>query len=242
MPARIKVCLWAGTGPAPTRFNKRSNFRKNMQTKINWQKVDNLLPVIVQNIHTAEVLMLGYMNQDALAKTLEERRVTFFSRTKNRLWTKGETSGHFLNVVDMSLDCDNDTLLIFADPIGETCHTGAESCFHQFEQQAVQNGIFFAKLERMLAERKKADPESSYTAKLYAKGTKKIAQKVGEEAVETVIAAISKDKEELVSETADLLYHLTVLLHDSNLEWADVMAKLQERHQGIGLHPEGSNK
>ncbi|PJG85742.1 bifunctional phosphoribosyl-AMP cyclohydrolase/phosphoribosyl-ATP diphosphatase [Conservatibacter flavescens] len=213
-----------------------------MQTKINWQKVDNLLPVIVQNIHTAEVLMLGYMNQDALAKTLEERRVTFFSRTKNRLWTKGETSGHFLNVVDMSLDCDNDTLLIFADPIGETCHTGAESCFHQFEQQAVQNGIFFAKLERMLAERKKADPESSYTAKLYAKGTKKIAQKVGEEAVETVIAAISKDKEELVSETADLLYHLTVLLHDSNLEWADVMAKLQERHQGIGLHPEGSNK
>ena len=213
-----------------------------MQNKINWQKVDQLLPVIVQNIHTAEVLMLGYMNQEALAKTLDEKRVTFFSRTKNRLWTKGETSGNFLNVVDMSLDCDNDTLLILADPIGETCHTGAESCFHQFEQQAVPNGVFFAKLERMLAERKKADPESSYTAKLYAKGTKKIAQKVGEEAVETVIAAMAKDREELVSESADLIYHLTVLLHDVNLEWADVMAKLKERHQGIGLHPEGSNK
>ncbi|MGF7452774.1 bifunctional phosphoribosyl-AMP cyclohydrolase/phosphoribosyl-ATP diphosphatase HisIE [Pasteurella bettyae] len=212
-----------------------------MQNKINWQKVDDLLPVIVQNIHTCEVLMLGYMNAEALEKTLAEKRVTFFSRIKQRLWTKGETSGHFLNVVDMSLDCDNDTLLILADPIGETCHTGAESCFHQFEQEQ-PDWIFFSKLERMIAERKTADPESSYTAKLYAKGTHKIAQKVGEEAVESVIAAMANDKEELIGEVADLAYHLTVLLHNADLSWADVNAKLKARHKGIGLHPEGSNK
>ncbi|WP_044470179.1 bifunctional phosphoribosyl-AMP cyclohydrolase/phosphoribosyl-ATP diphosphatase HisIE [Mannheimia massilioguelmaensis] len=212
-----------------------------MQNKINWQKIDGLLPVIVQNIHTCEVLMLGYMNAEALEKTLNEKRVTFYSRTKQRLWTKGETSGHFLNMVDMSLDCDNDTLLILSDPIGETCHTGAESCFHQFEQEQ-PDWIFFSKLERMIAERKNADPESSYTAKLYAKGTHKIAQKVGEEAVESVIAAMANDKEELIGEVADLAYHLTVLLHNADLSWADVNAKLKARHKGIGLHPEGSNK
>lgn len=212
-----------------------------MQNKIDWKKVDNLLPVIIQNAQTCEVLMLGYMNQEALEKTLNEKRVTFYSRTKQRLWTKGETSGHFLNVVDMSLDCDNDTLLILANPIGETCHTGAESCFHQFEQEQ-PDWIFFSKLERMIAERKNSDPESSYTAKLYAKGTHKIAQKVGEEAVESVIAAMKNDREELVSEVADLAYHLTVLLHNADLSWSGVNAKLKERHKGIGLHPEGSNK
>lgn len=139
------------------------------------------------------------------------------------------------------LDCDNDTLLILADPIGETCHTGAESCFHQFEQEQ-PDWVFFSKLERMIAERKNADPESSYTAKLYAKGTSKIAQKVGEEAVESVVAAMANDKEELIGEVADLAYHLTVLLHNADLSWADVNAKLKERHKGIGLHPEGSNK
>lgn len=209
---------------------------------INWQKVDNLLPVIVQHAQTCEVLMLGYMNQAALDKTLAEKKVTFFSRTKQRLWTKGETSGHFLNLVDMSLDCDNDTLLILADPIGPTCHTGAESCFHQFETQSEGDWTWFAKLERELAERKNADPETSYTAKLYQKGTKKIAQKVGEEAVETVLAAMAKDRAETISEAADLVYHLTVLLQNEELSWQDVIAKLKERHQGIGLHPEGSNK
>lgn len=213
-----------------------------MQNKINWQKVDNLLPVIIQHFQTCEVLMLGYMNQQALAKTCDEKVVTFFSRTKQRLWTKGETSGNFLNVVDMSLDCDNDTLLILADPIGPTCHTGEESCFHQFATQSEGDWTWFAKLERVLAARKTADPESSYTAKLYTKGTKKIAQKVGEEGVETALAALSKDKGEIVSETADLIYHLTVMLHEQNLEWGDVIDKLKERHQGIGLHPEGSNK
>lgn len=213
-----------------------------MQNKINWQKVDNLLPVIIQHFQTSEVLMLGYMNQEALAKTLAEKVVTFYSRTKQRLWTKGETSGNFLNVVDMSLDCDNDTLLILVNPIGPTCHTGEGSCFHQFESQSEGDWTWFAKLEQVLAERKYADPESSYTAKLYAKGVKKIAQKVGEEGVETALAAVSQDKEEVVSEAADLAYHLTVLLHSMNLEWGDVIAKLKERHQGIGLHPEGSNK
>ncbi|MDG2954610.1 bifunctional phosphoribosyl-AMP cyclohydrolase/phosphoribosyl-ATP diphosphatase HisIE [Bisgaard Taxon 10/6] len=213
-----------------------------MQNKINWQKVDNLLPVIVQHVQTCEVLMLGYMNQAALDKTLAEKKVTFFSRTKQRLWTKGETSGHFLNVVDMSLDCDNDTLLILVNPIGPTCHTGAESCFHQFETQSEGDWTWFARLERELAERKNADPETSYTAKLYQKGTKKIAQKVGEEAVETVLAAMAKDRAETVCEAADLVYHLTVLLQHEELSWQDVIAKLKERHQGIGLHPEGSNK
>lgn len=213
-----------------------------MRELINWQKINNLLPVIIQHFQTSEVLMLGYMNQEALEKTLSEQRVTFYSRTKQRLWTKGETSGNFLNVVDMSLDCDNDTLLILANPIGSTCHTGENSCFHQFEKQSEGDWTWFAKLEHVLAERKNADPESSYTAKLYTTGTQKIAQKVGEEGVETALAAVLKNKEELIGEVADLTYHLTVLLHDQNLEWGDVIAKLKERHQGIGLHPEGSNK
>ena len=170
--------------------------------KINWQKVDNLLPVIVQDATTCEVLMLGYMNQAALDKTLVEKKVTFFSRTKQRLWTKGETSGNFLNVADISLDCDNDTLLILANPIGATCHTGAESCFHQFAQNSQPDWIFFSKLERLIAERKGADPESSYTAHLYSKGTKRIAQKVGEEGVETALAATVKDREETICEAA----------------------------------------
>lgn len=198
--------------------------------KIDWQKVEGLLPVIVQNAASCEVLMLGYMNQEALKKTLLEEKVTFFSRTKQRLWTKGETSGNFLNVVDMSLDCDNDTLLILANPIGETCHTGAESCFHQFKQATQPDWVFFSKLERLIASRKGADPESSYTAHLYARGTKRIAQKVGEEGVETALAATVCDRDEVICEAADLTYHLTVLLQDQQLQWADIMAKLKERH------------
>ena len=209
---------------------------------INWQKVDGLLPVIIQHAQTGQVLMLGYMNDEALAKTINEGKVTFYSRTKQRLWTKGETSGHFLNIVDMSLDCDNDTLLILANPIGATCHTGEDSCFHQFTQQGTSHWTWFTLLEQHLAEKKNADPASSYTAMLHSKGIKKIAQKVGEEAVETALAAVSQDKPETLSEAADLVYHLTVLLHHQGLTWADVIAKLQEGHQGIGLHPEGSNK
>lgn len=200
-------------------------------TKIDWDKVNGLLPVIVQNATTCEVLMLGYMNPTALEKTLNEKKVTFFSRTKQRLWTKGETSGHFLNLVDMSLDCDNDTLLILANPVGETCHTGAESCFHQFKQSQPLDWVFFSKLEQLLAARKSADPASSYTAQLYAKGTKRIAQKVGEEGVETALAATVKDRNETICEAADLAYHLTVLLQDADLSWSEVIGKLRERHQ-----------
>lgn len=196
--------------------------------EINWQKINNLLPVIVQHATTCEVLMLGYMNPEALEKTLAEKKVTFFSRTKNRLWTKGETSGNFLHVVDMSLDCDQDALLILADPVGPTCHTGTESCFSQLQNEP--NWIFFSKLEKLLKARKGADPETSYTAQLYAHGTKRIAQKVGEEGVETALAATVKDRNETICEAADLAYHLTVLLQDADLSWADVIGKLKERH------------
>ena len=196
--------------------------------EINWQKINNLLPVIVQHATTCEVLMLGYMNPEALEKTFAEKKVTFFSRTKNRLWTKGETSGNFLHVVDMSLDCDQDALLILADPVGPTCHTGTESCFSQLQNEP--NWIFFSKLEKLLNARKGADPETSYTAQLYARGTKRIAQKVGEEGVETALAATVKDRNEIICEAADLAYHLTVLLQDADLSWADVIGKLKERH------------
>ena len=195
---------------------------------IDWQKVDNLLPVIVQDYVTAEVLMLGFMNQEALMKTLETSKVTFFSRTKQRLWTKGEESGNFLNVVDYTLDCDNDTMLILVNPIGPTCHLGDISCFEAVSRKAPW--VFFSRLEKLLEARKNEDPETSYTASLYAKGTKRIAQKVGEEGVEVALAATVQDREEVISEMADLMYHATVLLHDQGLAWEDVLAKLNERH------------
>ncbi|OBX02596.1 bifunctional phosphoribosyl-AMP cyclohydrolase/phosphoribosyl-ATP diphosphatase HisIE [Gallibacterium genomosp. 1] len=202
---------------------------KLLTEQINWQKVGGLLPVIVQNAITCEVLMLGYMNAEALEKTLAERKVTFYSRTKQRLWTKGETSGNFLNVVDYTLDCDCDTLLILANPIGATCHEGTDSCFSPVSE--TPNWIFLSKLEKLLNARKNADPKSSYTASLYARGTKRIAQKVGEEGVETALAATVKDREETICEAADLVYHLTVLLQDADLDWSDVIEKLKERHK-----------
>ena len=202
---------------------------KQIIEQINWQKVDGLLPVIVQNADSCEVLMLGYMNQEALAKTLEEKKVTFFSRTKQRLWTKGETSGNFLNVVDYTLDCDRDTLLILVNPVGATCHEGTDSCFSPISE--TPNWIFLSKLEKLLNARKSADQKSSYTDSLYARGTKRIAQKVGEEGVETALAATVKDREETICEAADLVYHLTVLLQDADLDWSDVIEKLKERHK-----------
>ncbi len=194
---------------------------------LDWDKVDGMMPVVVQDCHSGRVLMLGYMNQDALAKTLETRQVTFFSRTKNRLWTKGESSGHVLQLKDISTDCDNDTLLAIVDPVGPTCHLGNVSCFNE---QQVPDLTFLAELEQVIASRKGADPKSSYTASLYASGTKRIAQKVGEEGVETALAATVHDHDELVCESADLLYHLTVLLQQEGLQLSDVVAKLQERH------------
>lgn len=196
--------------------------------QLDWDKVDGLMPAIVQDCHSGRVLMLGYMNREALEKTQATGQVTFFSRTKNRLWTKGETSGHVLQLRDLSTDCDQDTLLAMVEPIGPTCHLGNVSCFND---QQLPSLSFLAELEQVLASRKGADPASSYTASLYAKGTKRIAQKVGEEGVETALAATVHDHEELVSESADLIYHLTVLLQQEGLQLTDVVNKLKARHK-----------
>lgn len=195
--------------------------------KIDWAKIDSLLPVIVQHHVSGEVLMLGYMNAEALTVTEQSGNVTFYSRTKSRLWTKGETSGNFLKVHSMYLDCDNDALLILADPIGPTCHLGTQSCF----AGAKTDWAFLHDLEQLLASRKSADPASSYTAKLYASGTKRIAQKVGEEGVETALAATVNDREELTNEASDLLFHLMVLLQDQSLNLSTVINRLKERHR-----------
>ncbi|MFR2919295.1 MAG: bifunctional phosphoribosyl-AMP cyclohydrolase/phosphoribosyl-ATP diphosphatase HisIE [Proteus mirabilis] len=195
--------------------------------QLDWQKVDNLMPVIIQNAISGDVLMLGYMDKAALEMTLNSGKVTFYSRTKQRLWTKGETSGNFLKLVDIYPDCDNDTLLILARPIGPTCHNGTESCFAPAQSQ----WGFLYELENLLRERKSASPDSSYTAQLYASGTKRIAQKVGEEGVETALAATVNDREELKNEASDLLYHLMVLLQDQSLSLSDVIDCLQKRHK-----------
>ncbi|KHT52744.1 bifunctional phosphoribosyl-AMP cyclohydrolase/phosphoribosyl-ATP diphosphatase HisIE [Vibrio sinaloensis] len=202
----------------------------SLAERINWDKVDGLVPAIVQDFQSSQVLMMGYMNQDALAKTGETGQVTFFSRTKERLWTKGETSGNVLQLVNIQLDCDNDTLLVKVNPIGPTCHTGTTTCWDGDPQEESQM-VWLHQLEQLLAARKSADPDSSYTASLYARGTKRISQKVGEEGVEVALAATSGDKAELVCESADLIYHLLVLLQDQGLSMNDVVNKLKERHK-----------
>lgn len=196
-------------------------------SQLAWEKVDNLMPVIVQHVVSGDVLMLGYMNPEALQVTLESRKVTFYSRTKQRLWAKGETSNNFLNLVDIYPDCDSDTLLALALPDGPTCHNGTQSCF----APAQSDWGFLFELETLLKERKTASPESSYTARLYASGTKRIAQKVGEEGVETALAATVNDRAELTNEAADLMYHLMVLLQDQDLDLSTIIKRLKERHQ-----------
>ncbi|WP_232238279.1 bifunctional phosphoribosyl-AMP cyclohydrolase/phosphoribosyl-ATP diphosphatase HisIE [Edwardsiella hoshinae] len=185
-----------------------------------------MMPAIVQHAASGQVLMLGYMTPEALEQTERSGKVTFYSRSKQRLWTKGETSGHTLNVVSITPDCDRDTLLVLAEPQGPTCHLGTESCFAPARPQ----WVFLYQLEQLLAARKQADPQSSYTARLYASGTKRIAQKVGEEGVETALAATVQDRDELVNESADLLYHLLVLLQDQRLSLGDVIDCLHQRH------------
>ncbi|SFD10782.1 bifunctional phosphoribosyl-AMP cyclohydrolase/phosphoribosyl-ATP diphosphatase HisIE [Pragia fontium] len=200
---------------------------QQQQNQLDWEKVDGMIPAIVQHAISGEVLMLGYMNPEALHATEQSGKVTFFSRTKQRLWTKGESSGNFLNVVSITPDCDNDSLLIMANPQGPTCHNGTNSCFAPAET----DWTFLYQLEQLLASRKHADPQTSYTAKLYASGTKRIAQKVGEEGVETALAATVNDREELTNEASDLIYHLLVLLQDQDLDLSTVINRLRERHK-----------
>lgn len=189
---------------------------------------DGLVPAIVQDARTRTVLMLGYVNQEALEHTRKTGLVTFFSRSKQRLWTKGETSGHTLQVRDILLDCDSDALLVLAEPNGPTCHTGADTCW----QQPNVAPSFLLELENVIQQRlAAADGQSSYTARLVASGIAKVAQKVGEEAVETVIEALGDNRERLLNESADLLYHLLVLLTAKGASLADVEAVLAERHK-----------
>ncbi len=200
---------------------------KEQIDQLDFTKGDGLIPAIVQNAISGRVLMLGYMNREALEETIKTGKVTFWSRSKNRLWTKGETSGNYLNLVDMTDDCDHDSVLILADPMGSTCHLGRESCFGEIRHAHE----FLAELERILASRKNASADTSYTASLYARGTKRIAQKVGEEAVETALAATVHDREETINEASDLLYHLLVLLQQENLSLGVIAANLQKRHE-----------
>jgi phosphoribosyl-AMP cyclohydrolase / phosphoribosyl-ATP pyrophosphohydrolase len=195
-----------------------------------WDKGDGLLPAVIQDAQTGKVLMLGFMNREALRVTLSERRVTFFSRSRNRLWTKGETSNNYLNLVSVTPDCDNDTLLITANPDGPTCHTGTETCFGDAVATGAADFAFLAQLQSVIAQRIADRPEGSYTARLWADGPNRIAQKVGEEGVEVALAAVTQADERLISESADLLFHLTLLLRSRNLSLAAVVRELEQRH------------
>jgi phosphoribosyl-ATP pyrophosphohydrolase/phosphoribosyl-AMP cyclohydrolase len=193
---------------------------------IDFNKSDGLVPVIIQDEQTLEVLMLGYMNQRAYDKTVNENIVTFFSRSKNRLWTKGETSNNFLHVKSIALDCDNDTLLIKVKADGPTCHTGSRSCFN-----TEYNQNFILQLEQIIGDRYEYPQEDSYVNKLRSKGLNKIAQKVGEEAVETVIAALAQSETAMIDESSDLVFHLLVLLREKGLTLETIAKNLEARHK-----------
>jgi len=195
--------------------------------KLDFDKGAGLVPAIIQDAATNKVLMLGYMNEAALKKTQQEQRVTFFSRSKQRLWTKGETSGNFLNVVSIAEDCDEDTLLIKVNPVGPVCHTGADTCF----EETNRSDNFLLHLEKVIQDRRDNPSEKSYTTSLFKKGINKVAQKVGEEAVELVIEAKDDNKELFMGEAADLMYHYLVLLAAKNFELKEVIEVLKQRHQ-----------
>lgn len=194
--------------------------------KVDFNKNNGLVPVIIQNVNTLQVLMLGYMNPEALEKTQKEKKVTFFSRSKNRLWTKGEESGNFLYVKDLQIDCDNDTLLIKAIPAGPTCHKGTTSCFAEETPKG-----FVYELEQVIRQRIEEKSEKSYTAYLFDKGINKMAQKVGEEAVELVIEAKDNNDDLFVNEAADLLYHYLILLKAKEFSFSDIEQVLLDRHK-----------
>ncbi|KAA9352700.1 bifunctional phosphoribosyl-AMP cyclohydrolase/phosphoribosyl-ATP diphosphatase HisIE [Larkinella humicola] len=191
------------------------------------KNTDGLIPAVIQDAETGKVLMLGYMNAEAYEKTIRENIVTFFSRSKQRLWTKGETSTNFLQVKEMLVDCDGDTLLIKVHPAGPTCHTGADTCFDEVNQG---KGLFLNYLQRIIRDRKQNPTEKSYTSSLFKKGVNKIAQKVGEEAVELVIEAKDDNADLFKGEAADLLYHYLILLEQKNIDLDEVIAVLQQRH------------
>ncbi|RZS96895.1 bifunctional phosphoribosyl-AMP cyclohydrolase/phosphoribosyl-ATP diphosphatase HisIE [Cecembia calidifontis] len=195
--------------------------------KIDFDKVGGLVPAIIQDAESNVVLMLGYMNQEALDLTLESKKVTFFSRTKQRLWTKGETSGNFLFVHDISIDCDSDTLLVKVNPVGPVCHTGSDTCFDEPNRSKT---LFIDQLRSIIKDRKNNPSNQSYTASLFAKGINKVAQKVGEEAVEIVIEAKDNNKELFLGEAADLLFHYLVLLEAKEIELDEVIQVLIDRH------------
>jgi phosphoribosyl-AMP cyclohydrolase / phosphoribosyl-ATP pyrophosphohydrolase len=201
---------------------------------LDWNKGGGLMPAVVQHARTGRVLMLGYMNEDALRETLRQGRVVFYSRSRECLWTKGETSGHYLNLVDVSTDCDSDALLVLADPIGPTCHKGTEACFADAAPVDAQRLAFLGLLENIIANRIADQPEGSYTARLFAEGPGRIAQKLGEEGVETALAAVSRDDDGLVSECADLVFHLLVLLKSRQLTLERVVEELRARHASKG--------
>jgi len=197
-----------------------------MTRELDFEKGDGLIPVIIQDDKTDKVLMLAYMNSEAYTKTVADGKVTFFSRSKDRLWTKGETSGNFLNVVQIISDCDNDTLLIKVDPVGPACHTGADTCFEEDNQ----GKSFIHQLEGVILDRQANPKEGSYTNHLFNKGINKVAQKVGEEAVELVIEAKDDNKDLFMGEAADLMYHYLVLLAQKGYRLDEVEAVLRERH------------
>jgi phosphoribosyl-ATP pyrophosphohydrolase/phosphoribosyl-AMP cyclohydrolase len=201
--------------------------KKIVKMNIDFKKMEGLVPAVVQDELSGKVLMLGYMNEEALAKTQDSGRVTFFSRSKNRLWTKGETSGNFLEVISIQEDCDGDAILIKAKPLGPVCHTGAATCFD--ESNSSQTG-FIDQLRAIIKDRKANPTEGSYTASLFAKGINKLAQKVGEEAVELVIEAKDDHKELFLGEAADLLFHYLVLLEAKGYELDEVVEVLKQRH------------
>jgi phosphoribosyl-ATP pyrophosphohydrolase/phosphoribosyl-AMP cyclohydrolase len=195
--------------------------------KLAWGEGQGLLPAVVQDAGTGQVLMLGYMNQEALCQTIQSERVTFFSRSRQSLWVKGETSGCFLDLVELCVDCDGDAILVKANPVGPTCHRGTQSCF----EQGVAQGVgFLGYLDRFIEQRRRQQPEGSYTTKLFQAGPSRIAQKVGEEGVEVALAAKDEGTDGLRAEAADLLYHLIVLLRSRGLSLKEVTELLHQRH------------
>jgi phosphoribosyl-ATP pyrophosphohydrolase/phosphoribosyl-AMP cyclohydrolase len=197
---------------------------------LHFAKGDGLLPAVIQHAGTGAVLMLGYMNRDALHETFTRRHVVFFSRSKQRLWEKGETSGHFLELESIRTDCDRDTLLITAWPHGPTCHVGTTTCFGSEQVTMAERLTFLATLETVIAKRAADAPEESYTARLFAQGLRRIAQKIGEEGVEVALAAVVESDEKVISESADLVFHLLVMLKHRGLSLEHVVAELQARH------------